>query len=56
MKIYRLIQVYVDSRVSYFCTAKHIFDIFQHRRAVHSICESSFLIRHGGYRDLFVCL
>ena len=26
-----------------------------HRRAAYSICESSFLIHHGGYHDLFVC-
>ena len=26
-----------------------------HRRAAYSICESSFLIHRGGYRDLFVC-
>ena len=27
-----------------------------HRRAAYSICESSFLIHHGGYHDLFICL
>ena len=26
-----------------------------HRRAAYSICESSFLIHHGIYHDLFVC-
>ena len=26
-----------------------------HRRAAYSICESSFLIHHGGYHDLFIC-
>ena len=26
-----------------------------HRRAAYSFCESSFLILHGSYHDLFVC-
>ena len=26
-----------------------------HRRAANSICETSFLIHHGIYHDLFVC-
>ena len=26
-----------------------------HRWVAYSICESSFLIHHGGYHDLFVC-
>ena len=26
-----------------------------HRRAAYSFCESSFLINHGIYHDLFVC-
>ena len=26
-----------------------------HRRAAYSFCESSFLIHHGIYHDLFVC-
>ena len=25
------------------------------RRVAYSICESSFLIHHGGYHDVFVC-
>ena len=30
--------------------------VYLHRRAAYSICESSFLIHHGIYHDLFVCL
>ena len=43
--------------VFFFCSgASKLFGAHDlHRRAAYSICESSFLIHHGGNRDLFVC-
>ena len=38
-----------------FKKSSDIYIYILHRRAAYSICESSFLIHHGIYHDLFVC-
>ena len=45
---FRLIFSFAPELVSYFAPR----DL--HRRAAYLICESSFLIHHGVYQDLFV--
>ena len=43
--------------VFFFCSGVcgYLAPRYLHRRASYSICESSFLINHGGYHGLFVC-